>query len=235
MLIILSPTATQDHLKNIESALSKKGIEYHQGEQEGISQITVLSETTLTPQEVSSWAGVQQVMPLHRPFKLASRERKKSNTEVTLAAGSVIGGQRITLVSSLPLLDRDLDHLEAYLLRLKELGIRTLSLGLKRERTSPYAFSGHGEILLEGLEKLGLPSGNRPDYTGPQHRRSRNMGAFSIGFLVPAEHMANQTLLEGLSTLPQAVFFTRDPGTIWKNGCWPQNSSSSKERIKWSW
>jgi 3-deoxy-7-phosphoheptulonate synthase len=212
MLIILSSKSSRDDLQNIQKTLTRRGIDFHLGEQEGVQQITVLSESVLTPQEISSWAGVQQVIPLHKPYKLASRERKKTNTEVTLASGTVIGGQRITFIASLPLVDEDLRQLESYIIQLKGLGVRTLSLGLKRERTSPYSFSGHGEDLYESIKALEVLS--RIDLIIPVHNlnEAEQWKSLASGFLIPSQHMANQTLLKGLTELPQAVFLTRDPG-----------------------
>jgi 3-deoxy-7-phosphoheptulonate synthase len=212
MLIILSSESSPADLQNIESTLSKRQIDYRLGEQEGIFQITILSDNAPTPAEASSWAGVQQVLPLQKPYKLASREQMKSSSEVTLMRGSVIGGQRITFVASLPLMDQDLSQLELYIAQLKALGIRTLSLGLKRERSSPYTFSGYGGQLFEGLKALSALK--EIDLIIPVHNReeARLWEPLASGFLVPAQHMANQTLLEALAELPQAVFLTRDPG-----------------------
>ncbi|MEE8577230.1 MAG: 3-deoxy-7-phosphoheptulonate synthase, partial [candidate division Zixibacteria bacterium] len=102
---------------------------------------------------------VEKVVPILKPFKLASREFKKADTVVDVS-GVKVGGKRVIVMAgpcSVETRDQILLAAEA----VAEAGGSILRGGAFKPRTSPYAFQGLGEaglkLLREAGDSVGLP------------------------------------------------------------------------------
>jgi 3-deoxy-7-phosphoheptulonate synthase len=104
-------------------------------------------------------AGVENVLRILKPYKLASREFKKENTEINVC-GVVIGGRRIPVMAG-PCAVENQTILTSIAEKVKAGGALFLRGGAYKPRTSPYSFQGLGEeglrYLAEAREKTGLP------------------------------------------------------------------------------
>jgi 3-deoxy-7-phosphoheptulonate synthase len=103
--------------------------------------------------------GVESVVPILKPFKLASREFKPDKTVVKLN-GAEIGGDRICVIAG-PCAIETYDQVLEAAKAAKRAGAQILRGGAFKPRTSPYSFQGLGEeglkILKSVGEKVGLP------------------------------------------------------------------------------
>lgn len=104
-------------------------------------------------------AGVEKVVPILKPYKLASRDFKEEPTLVQ--AGPVtFGGGKVPLIAG-PCAVENRDQLLTVARELKRLGARMLRGGAFKPRTSPYSFQGLAkeglELLKEAREETGLP------------------------------------------------------------------------------
>jgi 3-deoxy-7-phosphoheptulonate synthase len=103
--------------------------------------------------------GVEKVMPILQPYKLASRETKEGNTVIKV--GDVeIGGPKCVVMAGPCAVESEEQLMEsAYVV--KKAGASMLRGGAFKPRTSPYSFQGLGEeglkILAKAREKTGLP------------------------------------------------------------------------------
>jgi 3-deoxy-7-phosphoheptulonate synthase len=93
--------------------------------------------------------GVERVVPLLGPFKLASRDFKKEDTVFSID-GSHIGSKKIIIMAG-PCAVESKDQLIQTALAVKKAGATALRGGAFKPRTSPYSFQGMGE---EGLKLL---------------------------------------------------------------------------------
>ncbi len=104
-------------------------------------------------------AGVDRVMPVLRPYKLASREVRPEGSVVEVA-GVKIGGRKIVVIAG-PCAVESAQQVEAAALAVKRAGAQLLRGGAFKPRTSPYAFQGmegEGLALLQAAgAKAGLP------------------------------------------------------------------------------
>ncbi|MEJ5203350.1 MAG: 3-deoxy-7-phosphoheptulonate synthase, partial [Anaerolineales bacterium] len=103
--------------------------------------------------------GVDRIVPISRPYKLASREFSPQDTVFPLD-GVSIGGQGIVIIAgpcSVESRNQTLEIAQA----VKEAGAHALRGGAYKPRTSPYSFQGLGEVALEVLAEVreitGLP------------------------------------------------------------------------------
>jgi 3-deoxy-7-phosphoheptulonate synthase len=103
--------------------------------------------------------GVEKVVPILAPYKMASAEVKKDRTVVTMGKSAKIGGKHIGVIAG-PCSVEDKPKLLEVAHALKESGAIALRGGAFKPRTSPYAFQGLAEeglkYLAEAREQTGL-------------------------------------------------------------------------------
>jgi 3-deoxy-7-phosphoheptulonate synthase len=103
--------------------------------------------------------GVEKVMPILQPYKLASRETKDGNTVIKV--GNVeVGGEKCVVIAGPCAVESEKQLLETAH-AVKKAGASMLRGGAFKPRTSPYSFQGMGEeglkILAKAREETGLP------------------------------------------------------------------------------
>lgn len=110
-------------------------------------------------QHLESVFGVERVMPVLRPFKLASREVRPDGSVIDVA-GVPIGGKRLAVMAG-PCAIESAQQIEAAAAAVKRGGAHLLRGGAYKPRTSPYSFQGmedQGLYLLENAgRRVGLP------------------------------------------------------------------------------
>jgi 3-deoxy-7-phosphoheptulonate synthase len=108
---------------------------------------------------LESVAGVERVMPVVQPYKLASREVRPEGSRISVD-GVEIGGKRLAVIAG-PCAVESAEQVNAAAEAVKRAGAHLLRGGAYKPRTSPYAFQGmedEGLILLEQAgRKVGLP------------------------------------------------------------------------------
>ncbi len=103
--------------------------------------------------------GVDRVVPISRPYKLASREFRPENSIFPLNGVSV-GNKEIAIIAG-PCSVESRSQLMETALAVREAGAHALRGGVYKPRTSPYSFQGLGEagleILAEARQTTGMP------------------------------------------------------------------------------
>jgi 3-deoxy-7-phosphoheptulonate synthase len=104
--------------------------------------------------------GVEKVIPILSPYKLASRETKVDPTTVDLGMGVTVGGKRLLIIAG-PCAVESREQILEVASAIKASGAHMLRGGAFKPRTSPYAFQGlknDGLVLLGMAKELyGLP------------------------------------------------------------------------------
>ncbi len=162
-IIVLSPDAPEENVKHVLKKLESKGLKatVSQGTERTI--IGVIGDTSKVTEEeedaIRAMTGVENVVRILKPYKLASREFKKENSEINVR-GNIIGGKKI-LVMAGPCAVENKTILMNIAEKVKDGGAAFLRGGAYKPRTSPYAFQGLGEeglkYLAEARERTGLP------------------------------------------------------------------------------
>ena len=159
MIIVLSNNIKDSDKTHLYGFLEKRGMKIKEivGEEETI--LGVVGPVQIDRREVELLAGVAQVIPITKPYKLASRELKKEDSIVSI--GDVkIGGPRIAVIAGPCSVESREQILESAKI-IRESGAIMLRGGAYKPRTSPYSFQGLGEeglaYLKEAGEKVGLP------------------------------------------------------------------------------
>jgi 3-deoxy-7-phosphoheptulonate synthase len=114
----------------------------------------------LVLQSLESMHGVESVLPILQPYKLASKEVKKEPSVISVTDTVAIGGKEIIVMAG-PCSVESGEQIIETALSVKEAGAQMLRGGAFKPRTSPYSFQGLEEeglkLLAKAREASGLP------------------------------------------------------------------------------
>jgi 3-deoxy-7-phosphoheptulonate synthase len=160
MIIIMRMGASQDEIQTIVERVSGMGFRTHLSEGEERTIIGVIGdERPVDKDSLARMQGVERIVPILRPFKLASRDFQPHDSVIDIN-GCAVGGKRLTIMAGPCAVESREQIIETACL-VKEAGAHMLRGGAFKPRTSPYSFQGMGEealvYLAEAREATGLP------------------------------------------------------------------------------
>jgi 3-deoxy-7-phosphoheptulonate synthase len=159
MIVVLQKGASEENLQNVIIQLESFGFLTHivRGTEKTIVG-AIGDKSRLVELPLEAMPGVEKVVPVLAPYKLASREFKPADTVIRI--GDVaIGGPEVQIMAGPCAVESKEQLLEtAYIV--KKAGAKILRGGAYKPRSSPYSFQGLKEKGLEYLalarEKTGL-------------------------------------------------------------------------------
>ena len=150
MIIVMKSSATKKQVHHVVEKIKALGLKPMVSEGTERTIIGVIGpEDALRVQPLEVFAGVEQVMPVLKPYKLVSREFKPAPTVITMD-GLTIGGKRLVMMAG-PCSVENRPMLLTTAKAVKKAGAQVLRGGAFKPRSSPYSFQGLGE---EGLKYL---------------------------------------------------------------------------------
>jgi 3-deoxy-7-phosphoheptulonate synthase len=160
MLVVLGKTAREEDLKGILDRLSKEGLTGHVSQGVDRTVIGVVGQTYPELRDtLVMLPGVEDVIPISKPFKLASREFQPAGTTIRLG-NLTIGGDAVVIMAG-PCAVEDEGQLMSTARAVKKAGANILRGGAFKPSTSPYSFRGLGEeglkLLAQARAETGLP------------------------------------------------------------------------------
>ncbi len=162
-IIVLKPDTPEENIRHILKKLQSRGLKATVSHGTERTIVGVIGDTSKITEEeedaIRATTGVENVVRILKPYKLASREFRKENTEINVK-GCIIGGKKIPVMAG-PCAVENRTILTTIAEKVKEAGASFLRGGAYKPRTSPYAFQGLGEeglrYLSEASKKTGLP------------------------------------------------------------------------------
>jgi 3-deoxy-7-phosphoheptulonate synthase len=162
-IIVLTPKATEKELRHILKKLEGRGLQANISKGTERTIIGVIGDTSKITEEeenaIRVMPGVEDVMRILKPFKLASREFRAEDTTINVK-GNIIGGKKIQVIAG-PCAVENRTILMTIAEKVKKAGATFIRGGAFKPRTSPYSFQGLGEeglkYLAEVRKKTGLP------------------------------------------------------------------------------
>ncbi len=160
MMIIMQAYATQEQIDSVVEIVRNNGLKAHLSTGEERTIIGAIGDGRVVDKEQFLYLpGVDRVMPISRPYKLASREFSPDNTIFPID-GVEIGGDEVVIIAG-PCAVESRSQLLEIAQAVNEAGAHALRGGAFKPRTSPYAFQGMGEegleFLAEARQETGLP------------------------------------------------------------------------------
>ena len=211
MIIITNPDITQDQLDHIREQVEARGMKTKitRGERQTIIGC-IGDDDVLREMALHRLPGVQSVVPVMKPYKLASRQFSACLTEVRVGDGSdqVIGGDAIAVIAG-PCSVESRAMLRETALSVRDSGAIMLRGGACKPRTSPYSFQGLGrealEIMAEVRAETGLPIVTEVMDTRQVELVAEHADMLQIG----ARNMQNVALLAEVGRVQRPVLLKR--------------------------
>ena len=160
MIIIMQPQATMVEKSAVIAWAEDAGQQVHLSEGNERMVIGLVGNDRFPdPEQIEIMPGVERVVPVTRPFKLASRDFKTDNTHFPLGKHTV--GDKEIIVMAGPCSVESRSQILETAHACQEAGAHVLRGGAFKPRSSPYSFQGLGEeglqYLAEAREQTGLP------------------------------------------------------------------------------
>ncbi|NPV91162.1 MAG: 3-deoxy-7-phosphoheptulonate synthase [Firmicutes bacterium] len=210
MVIVMEPYATEEQIALVESKLTERGFSIHLSR--GVVR-TILGavgdRSRISFEFLEALPGVEKVVAILKPFKLASREFKTEDTVVRIGKER-IGDGGIQVIAGPCAIEGREKYLEIAQM-VKEAGATILRGGAFKPRTSPYSFQGLEEEGLEILAEAGRLTG-LPVITEVMDPRLVSLVAeYSDVLQIGARNMQNFFLLREVGTVDKPVLLKRGP------------------------
>ena len=195
MIVVMQREATEAQVNAVVARVEELGFRAHlsRGEERTIIGI-IGDERPLGVEPLELLEGVERVVPILQPFKLASRDFKPDPTVVSLD-GVKVGGEEVVVIAG-PCSIESREQLLETAWAVKEAGAKVLRGGAYKPRTSPYSFQGLGarglELLVEARETVGLPVVTEVMAPGDVELVKRHVDLLQIG----ARNSQNFSLLQ---------------------------------------
>jgi 3-deoxy-7-phosphoheptulonate synthase len=154
MIIVLKPESSDAELSHILLRIEQLGFKPHLSRGERRTIIGVIGdEEKLQVEPLAAIPGVEQVLPILKPFKLASRDFHAENSSV-MVGGVQIGRGSLAMIAG-PCAIESEELLGEIAEQVRAAGANILRGGAFKPRTSPYSFQGLGEDGLKILKTVG--------------------------------------------------------------------------------
>ena len=153
MIVILKKGINKEEKEKVVLTLKDYGFIVKEIVGENDTVLGAVGSRHVDPREIELLPGVSSVLPISKPYKLASRELKKDDTIVKIGRVS-IGGNRVCVMAG-PCAIESYDQIMAIAEKVREAGAVMLRGGAFKPRTSPYSFQGLGEEGLKYLQAAG--------------------------------------------------------------------------------
>src|SRR3954454_3533095 len=216
MIIVLKPDVTDEQVDHVLECITELGFKPHLSRGERRTIIGVIGdEANLKAQPLSAIPGVEQVLPVLKPFKLASREMHPGDSIVEVHAGDAdvgrtvkIGGGHLAMIAG-PCAIESAEVLDDIAGKVKAAGANILRGGAFKPRTSPYSFQGLGEAGLKILRDVGDKHGLPVVTEGMDPRQVEVVHHYAAMFQIGARNMQNFDLLKEVGETRKPVLLKR--------------------------
>ncbi len=208
MIIVLKPHPTPEVIQHVLERIEALGFTPHLSQGVSRTIIGVIGdEEKLQVEPLQAIEGVEQVVPILKPYKLASREFHREDSVFDIKGIKVGGGHLMMIagpcaIESEPLL---VEIAEA----VRNAGANVLRGGAFKPRTSPYSFQGLGEDGLKMLKATGERFGMPVVTEVMDPRQVELVERYADIFQVGARNMQNFDLLKELGKTRTPVLLKR--------------------------
>ncbi len=209
VMVVMTPGATQDQVDAVVARLETTGVHVVVMPGELTTAIGAIGD----PQGVAElglevMAGVDRIVPISRPYKLASRELGAREHSTFAVDGRTVGPETFTLIAG-PCTVETREQTLAVARAVKEGGASMMRAGVWKPRTSPFSFPGLGdaglEIVREARAETGLPVVT--ELTSAEHAEA--LADVVDVIQVGARNMQNYGLLQVVGRLGKPVLLKR--------------------------
>ena len=162
MIVNMAQGATEEQINHVVERIKECGCQAHMSRGEERTVIGVVGRSEQHQSELEALVaapGVEEIIRISHPFKLASRNFRPDGSIVELGKGVSIGGAEV-IVGAGPCAVESPEQINEIAQGVARSGAKLLRGGAFKPRSSPYSFQGLGEkglkLLREAADKNGL-------------------------------------------------------------------------------
>jgi 3-deoxy-7-phosphoheptulonate synthase len=161
MMIVMKEEATEAEIGHVVDRIEQVGCSAHVSKGELLTVIGAIGDRDrVASLGLEGAPGVDHLVPILKPYKLASAQFRKGERTVVEVDGRRIGGEHFGLIAGPCTVESRGQTLEVARV-VNEAGVAMLRGGAYKPRTSPYSFQGLGveglRLLQEAKDETGLP------------------------------------------------------------------------------
>jgi 3-deoxy-7-phosphoheptulonate synthase len=161
MMIVMKEGATEEQIQAVIDRVEEAGCSAHISKGELLTVIGAIGEREkVTELGLNGAPGVDHVVPILKPYKLASSQFRKGERTVLEIDGRKVGGDHFALIAG-PCTVESREQMMTVAHTVHDTGVTMLRGGAYKPRTSPYSFQGLGQeglrLLAEAKQETGLP------------------------------------------------------------------------------
>src|SRR5881398_354422 len=161
MMIVMKAEATPDEVRAVVERVEGVGARAHVSEGEEVTVIGAVGDREHVQRlGLEGHAGVEQVIPILKPYKLASAQFAQGERTMLDIGGCRVGAEHFCVIAG-PCTVETLDQTVETARVVRDAGASLFRGGAYKPRTSPYAFQGLGQeglkMLAEAKAETGLP------------------------------------------------------------------------------
>lgn len=207
-VVVMRSTATPEECDAVTARVAELGLEPHRSDGEFRCMITARGGQDYSfIQQLEQLAGVDRVITVTQPYRLASREFHEADTIIDVK-GVRVGGPHVNVIAG-PCAIESRELLFEVGQAVKDAGASILRGGAYKPRTSPYSFQGKGidglKLLAEAGQALNMPTITEVVDPRDVDEVARYADMFQIG----ARNMQNYNLLLEVGRTDKPVFIKR--------------------------
>src|SRR3954454_18830957 len=164
MVIVMKETATEEEVEAVIEQVERAGALAHRIRGARLNVIGAIGDVeqdaSVESLGLEGQPGVDRVMPILKPYKLASLQMTGGERSVIDIEGREVGGEHFALIAG-PCTVESREQTMQTACAVRDAGATLFRGGAYKPRTSPYAFQGLGQeglrLLAEAKEETGLP------------------------------------------------------------------------------
>ena len=161
MIIIMKDSASAREIEAVENLLVEFGFKTHPIVGETKSIIGAIGDKRLlSMNQILTMDGVENVVPIMKPYKLASKELQKEPSVIDVGYGVTVGGKKLAVFAG-PCAIESQEQFTTVSKAVRASGANILRGGAFKPRSSPYSFQGlEGDglkIMYNSGKELGMP------------------------------------------------------------------------------
>jgi 3-deoxy-7-phosphoheptulonate synthase len=209
MMIVMKPEATEDEIGAVVERVESVGCSAHLSRGKLLTVIGAIGDRDgVQSLGLQGAPGVDHLVPILKPYKLASAQFRKGERSVFDVGGARVGGEHFALIAGPCTVESRAQTLEVAEVVAAN-GATMLRGGAYKPRTSPYSFQGLGQeglkLLQEAKEVTGLPIVTEL----MDVRDVEDVVEVADVIQVGARNMQNYTLLAEIGRTDRAVLLKR--------------------------
>ncbi len=208
MIIVMDPSAEEEDIQHMVDKVERAGLEaiLLRGEKRNVIA-AIGDERDAVTEGWTAVRGVERIIPILHPYKLASREASPGSTPVRLN-GAVLGETKVQVIAG-PCAVEDLDTTLDIAQAVKAAGAVALRGGAYKPRTSPHSFQGLQEEGLKILSEVGRHVGLKVVTEVLTPEQVELVAEHADVLQVGARNMQNFMLLRALGQIGKPVLLKR--------------------------